>query len=159
MTVEKCIDHCSSKGYSHAGLQWKTECFCGNSVDKSVLGSVQCTLPCGGDSSQYCGGSQKLSIYRKGTSEPVPKPAATSTTKTQPAATQKAPEKPTTTAKTQPTKEVVIPKPDSEGSGPKPDPTPASPTCTTKDVVATYCEQRANTNSSFCRQYRQIMKA
>ncbi|KAI5812158.1 hypothetical protein BZA77DRAFT_359753 [Pyronema omphalodes] len=74
MTVEKCIDYCVSKGYTYAGLEYTEECFCGNSVAQSRLGAQKCTMPCGGDSSQYCGGPLKLSLYQK--NKPVKRPRA-----------------------------------------------------------------------------------
>ncbi|TGZ81697.1 WSC-domain-containing protein [Ascodesmis nigricans] len=134
MTIEKCIDHCSGKGFSHVGLQYRNECYCGNNINKKFLGSVQCTMDCVGNKNQYCGGSQKLSVYKKGTgsSSPVPTPVqkepATTTTTAKPATTAKA------------------------------DDGPSAPQCPSKDAAATHCENKANTDSEFCRQYRQIMK-
>ena len=65
MTVFKCIDHCASKGYTYAGLEWAVECWCGNTLAQSKLNHMTCTTKCAGNSSQYCGGPQKLSVYKK----------------------------------------------------------------------------------------------
>jgi hypothetical protein len=69
MTVESCIDFCSSNGYSIAGLEYTTQCFCGNSVaaDRApVSGFVgACAMPCSGNSGQVCGGPAMLSLYQK----------------------------------------------------------------------------------------------
>lgn len=65
MTVEGCIEHCSGKGYTYAGLQYREECWCGNTIAPGRLGAQKCTMPCGGNPAQYCGGPQRLSLYRK----------------------------------------------------------------------------------------------
>lgn len=67
-TVESCIDFCSSKGYSYAGLEYKNECFCGNGLNPKyaprdgIMGS--CVMPCVGDADQICGGWAAISVYR-----------------------------------------------------------------------------------------------
>ncbi|KAI5212235.1 WSC-domain-containing protein [Aureobasidium subglaciale] len=74
MTVESCISYCEGKGYSYAGLEYASQCYCGNSVASDrlpvdgVLGN--CFTPCTGDSTEYCGGGSALSLYQscKGTS-------------------------------------------------------------------------------------------
>lgn len=44
-------------------------CYCDNSLatDRAPVAGVfgQCTMKCGGDDSQYCGGANALSIYKK----------------------------------------------------------------------------------------------
>ncbi|KAI4719470.1 WSC-domain-containing protein [Aureobasidium sp. EXF-10727] len=68
MTIESCISFCSGKGYTYAGLEYASQCYCGNSVasdrapQNGILGN--CFSPCAGDSSEYCGGSSALSIYQ-----------------------------------------------------------------------------------------------
>ncbi|KAF8244149.1 WSC-domain-containing protein [Wilcoxina mikolae CBS 423.85] len=65
MTVPKCIDHCQSKNYTFAGLQYSEECWCGNTVASEKLGAHKCTMKCAGDSGEFCGGWQKLSLYKQ----------------------------------------------------------------------------------------------
>ncbi|KAI9669949.1 MAG: hypothetical protein M1831_006985 [Alyxoria varia] len=68
-TVESCVAFCKGKGFKYAGLEYKSECYCGNAVAKDrapkegVLGS--CTQKCDGDEKQICGGSGALSLYKK----------------------------------------------------------------------------------------------
>jgi hypothetical protein len=68
MTVGSCISFCEAKGYSYAGLEYASQCYCGNSVasdrapQTGLLGN--CFSPCAGDSSEYCGGGSALSIYQ-----------------------------------------------------------------------------------------------
>ncbi|KAI5271288.1 hypothetical protein E4T47_05393 [Aureobasidium subglaciale] len=67
MTVESCLSFCKNKGLNYAGLEYSTQCYCGSSLPDSlaptpgVLGN--CFSPCAGNSSEYCGGSNRLSIY------------------------------------------------------------------------------------------------
>ena len=67
MTVESCLSYCKNRGLNYAGLEYATQCYCGSSLPdalaptKGVLGN--CFSPCAGNSSQYCGGANRLSIY------------------------------------------------------------------------------------------------
>jgi hypothetical protein len=69
MTVEKCVDFCTSKGYSKAGLENARECFCGNTIApdrapvKGWLGP--CEMRCTGNAKQKCGGWGYISLYEK----------------------------------------------------------------------------------------------
>ncbi|ORY35656.1 glycosyl hydrolase family 71-domain-containing protein [Naematelia encephala] len=76
MTVESCVATCDSKGYIIAGLESKTECFCGNSLVNNngyTIATSKCNQPCPGASSETCGGSWALSLYQKpGTTVAVP---------------------------------------------------------------------------------------
>ncbi|OCL01175.1 WSC-domain-containing protein [Cenococcum geophilum 1.58] len=69
MTVEKCVDFCSSNGYSYAGLEYSRECYCDNTLSAAaapkpgVMGA--CLMKCSGDSGEFCGGGSALSIYHK----------------------------------------------------------------------------------------------
>lgn len=68
-TVESCIDFCSSSGHTYAGLEYKSECFCSNTLNpkhapkEGIMGA--CTAKCSGDASQICGGWAAMSVYQK----------------------------------------------------------------------------------------------
>lgn len=68
MTVESCIAFCSGKGYTYAGLEYASQCYCGNTLasDRAPVTGVlgNCFTPCTGDSTEYCGGGSALSIYQ-----------------------------------------------------------------------------------------------
>jgi len=70
MTVAECVDYCGSKGSSYAGLEYSSQCYCGSTVDSTVLNSTdnKCLMMCAGDDTQYCGDAAKLSLYKKGSS-------------------------------------------------------------------------------------------
>ncbi|KAA8565056.1 hypothetical protein EYC84_010818 [Monilinia fructicola] len=69
MTIESCIDFCNSKGFSIAGVEYSTQCFCDNSIlagRAPVPGLVgNCAMPCSGNSAEMCGGPALLSLYQK----------------------------------------------------------------------------------------------
>jgi len=80
MTIEMCIEKCVSKGYSYVGLQYSTECYCGDSIAADRKGDYLCAMPCAGDASEICGDGQRLSVYKEGldglTNAPKPKKPA-----------------------------------------------------------------------------------
>ncbi|XP_019621231.1 PREDICTED: beta-1,3-glucan-binding protein-like [Branchiostoma belcheri] len=64
LTPRLCLDHCSAGGYTYAGLQYGTECFCGDSFGQfGAAPESECTTPCAGDAGQVCGNGWKNSIY------------------------------------------------------------------------------------------------
>ena len=60
MTPDKCLAFCGT-GYPLAGVEYGTECYCGGPDVK--VGASGCATPCGGDKSQTCGGTWRLSVY------------------------------------------------------------------------------------------------
>ncbi|GAB7347896.1 hypothetical protein MBLNU459_g5419t1 [Dothideomycetes sp. NU459] len=72
MTVGRCAAFCRSANYALYGLEYASQCFCGNGlasgaavVDEApspASGSV-CSMRCAGNFSQVCGGSGALSVY------------------------------------------------------------------------------------------------
>ncbi|WWD16948.1 hypothetical protein CI109_101380 [Kwoniella shandongensis] len=66
MTVEKCTSFCSSEGYTHAAIEYGSECYCGNGYSNGAsldLLSTQCTMSCPGNNKQTCGGPNALTTY------------------------------------------------------------------------------------------------
>ena len=75
MTVEKCINYCKGKGFSLAGMEYASQCYCDNKFYQApasahdvrepqagILGN--CWQPCAGDAGEICGGSAALSVYK-----------------------------------------------------------------------------------------------
>ncbi|KAK4441988.1 pectate lyase superfamily protein-domain-containing protein [Podospora aff. communis PSN243] len=65
MTVEMCHGFCFSLGWTMFGLEYASECFCG---DELQLGSVvaleeDCNMACSGNAGQMCGGPNRLNVY------------------------------------------------------------------------------------------------
>jgi WSC domain-containing protein len=87
MTVEKCVDFCSSNGYKYAGMEYSTQyasrslslipfllltefyrCYCDNSLpsDRAPIPGIMgnCLMTCAGNSNEFCGSAAALSIYQ-----------------------------------------------------------------------------------------------
>ena len=65
VSVESCKADCASAGYAYAGLQYATQCFCGNTYGRYGASS-HCTMPCSADALEVCGGTWANSIYSTG---------------------------------------------------------------------------------------------
>ncbi|KAK8042502.1 hypothetical protein PG994_012985 [Apiospora phragmitis] len=56
-TNGKCIQACSSAGYTLAGTQYESECWCGNTMPSVFVNEAQCSYRCTGTVNQTCGGN------------------------------------------------------------------------------------------------------
>jgi hypothetical protein len=63
MTPAFCVEQCAKKGFTYAGTQFGSFCFCGNSFGKGGQ-AANCTMPCNGDYKQKCGGDMANMVYR-----------------------------------------------------------------------------------------------
>jgi hypothetical protein len=63
MTVEKCTAFCA--GYTYAGMEYASECYCGNAFanPSSVAAETDCSMLCSGNSLEFCGGPNRLTLY------------------------------------------------------------------------------------------------
>ncbi|KAA1470743.1 copper radical oxidase [Dentipellis sp. KUC8613] len=64
-TVESCVNDCSAQNFTLAGIEFSTQCFCG---DNLIEGAVEapdsdCSMGCGGNATEACGGPNRLSVY------------------------------------------------------------------------------------------------
>ena len=100
LTVGLCTLACSQGGYSYAGVEYAGECCkshfrggqprlltcfsdCGNAISNGNTlapdGPSSCNMICSGNSSEYCGGPNRINIYQIGAA-PVSSTTAKSTT-------------------------------------------------------------------------------
>jgi hypothetical protein len=63
MTTQLCISTCRDKGFSHAGTQYSSYCFCGNKFGASGK-SDNCNAKCTGNRDETCGGTWANSVYK-----------------------------------------------------------------------------------------------
>jgi hypothetical protein len=64
MNITICQSYCKAANYPLAGVEYGTQCFCGSALAPGyTIGQSGCTMACGGNSSQVCGGSSRLSVY------------------------------------------------------------------------------------------------
>lgn len=66
MTGAQCAATCQSRGFTYAGTQYGSYCFCGNEYGKSGP-AANCNVPCAGNPGEMCGGAWANSVYRTGT--------------------------------------------------------------------------------------------
>ena len=81
-TIENCASRCAS--FSYFGTEYSGECYCGNTInagaalqpdtDPQVNG---CNMVCAGNSSEYCGGPNRLDMYVRNGTAPLPTPTDT----------------------------------------------------------------------------------
>ena len=70
LTVESCVQSCYGRGYSVAGMEYSTQCFCGNAIySGGTLASSDsdCNMACGGNAKEKCGAGNRLSVYSNAT--------------------------------------------------------------------------------------------
>ncbi|KAF2087626.1 WSC-domain-containing protein, partial [Saccharata proteae CBS 121410] len=66
MTSTGCANYCANQGFSIAGTENSSQCFCGNELSGSqAVDSGKCDMTCDGEDSQTCGGAAVLSVYSK----------------------------------------------------------------------------------------------
>ena len=66
-TVVDCINQCQAFGFPAAGLEFGTQCFCGDVSDAQnnspgLAPEADCSFPCSGDAIHLCGGPLRLSV-------------------------------------------------------------------------------------------------
>jgi len=64
MTSKVCSSFCT--GYQYFGLEYKSECYCGFDIAATSL-TVQepdCWMACSGDSTERCGGTDRVSVFK-----------------------------------------------------------------------------------------------
>ncbi|KAM4065728.1 WSC domain-containing protein [Hirsutella rhossiliensis] len=81
MTLESCAKFCD--GFKYFATEYGRECYCGNSLQQgSVKASNEndCSFPCAGDASEYCGAGNRIQLYKIGaTPSPSTAPDTSST--------------------------------------------------------------------------------
>merc|ERR1712038_810503 len=65
-TPKLCVAKCRKLGYLYAGVQWYSQCFCGNKLGYKKLPSSKCNTACKGDVHVMCGGGWANSVYSTG---------------------------------------------------------------------------------------------
>ncbi|RDW91110.1 hypothetical protein BP5796_02275 [Coleophoma crateriformis] len=72
MTSDTCIDYCTIKGFTYAGTELSSMCYCGMSIasNASQAPTSDCASACAGNSTQPCGGSQRLNMFWSNTTGP-----------------------------------------------------------------------------------------
>lgn len=64
MTVSHCQEACAERSYMYAGLEFGSECYCGNTLPRNRAKEVECNNECKGEKSSLCGGVNRLAVFR-----------------------------------------------------------------------------------------------
>ena len=71
-TTETCQKYCLDNNYGIAATQNGDTCYCGNGLQSySAVGQKSCDVPCAGNQTEICGGSESLSVWNS-TSSTIP---------------------------------------------------------------------------------------
>ena len=64
-TNERCQAACNAGGYSYAGTEFGSQCFCGNQIQNggSAVTDGSCNKACAGNATEICGGPNRLSLF------------------------------------------------------------------------------------------------
>ncbi|KAI9461541.1 galactose oxidase [Russula earlei] len=64
-SVQSCADACFSSGYPLAGVEYSRECYCGSTFSNGGAPTPRgdCSMVCSGNSSEFCGGPDRLNVY------------------------------------------------------------------------------------------------
>src|SRR5271170_7390592 len=65
MTDEACVSFCDGKTFAYAGTEYAGQCYCGNSLASTgtAAAATDCNMACTGNSSEACGGPNRLNIF------------------------------------------------------------------------------------------------
>ncbi|KAL8776823.1 MAG: hypothetical protein Q9194_002912, partial [Teloschistes cf. exilis] len=76
-TIESCRASC--QGYQYFGVEFSNECYCGDKINAGSVAQTStdaetngCSMLCGGNQTEYCGGPNRLEMYQLNASLPVP---------------------------------------------------------------------------------------
>lgn len=83
-SIEGCAAVCRNNGYPLAGVEFGSECFCGDTITNDGTPASGCNFPCIGNPNQICGGAGRINIYNVATTSNAP-PAPTTSPTPQPA--------------------------------------------------------------------------
>ncbi|KAL0938080.1 copper radical oxidase [Colletotrichum truncatum] len=65
MSVQLCANACKAAGFAYAGVEYSSECYCDNNIlSGAQSGQSGCNMLCSGNSTEYCGGSNRISVYQ-----------------------------------------------------------------------------------------------
>ncbi|KAJ0379732.1 hypothetical protein COL26b_001882 [Colletotrichum chrysophilum] len=74
MSVLQCTTACKAAGFSYAGVEYSSECYCDNQILSTATGGqTGCNMLCSGNGTEYCGGGNFINIYK---SSAAPKTAS-----------------------------------------------------------------------------------
>lgn len=90
-TVALCTSACYGSNFVLAGVEYGGECFCANAISNGgQSASSGCDMPCNGNSTELCGGPNRLNVYERDGSSALPSSSSAAPVPTSTAATTSA---------------------------------------------------------------------
>ncbi|TFK38505.1 hypothetical protein BDQ12DRAFT_723345 [Crucibulum laeve] len=77
LTIKTCTTSCFNAGFPLSGAEFSAECYCGLAITNggAPAPAADCNMLCAGNSSEFCGGPNRLNVYNyTGTDLPTPPP-------------------------------------------------------------------------------------
>ncbi|KAF4963891.1 hypothetical protein FSARC_8144 [Fusarium sarcochroum] len=62
-TPAKCKTACADGGFTYAGVEFGSQCFCGFALQQPLVESTNCIIDCPGNSAEKCGGSNAIQLF------------------------------------------------------------------------------------------------
>ncbi|CAG8959276.1 hypothetical protein HYFRA_00013045 [Hymenoscyphus fraxineus] len=80
-SVESCVNTCIAQGYTVAGMEYSSQCFCDNVLYNGAAPTddSKCQMSCSGNAAEKCGGPGALSLYHTGALKAYAAPTAQKT--------------------------------------------------------------------------------
>ncbi|KAJ7720041.1 hypothetical protein B0H16DRAFT_1793954 [Mycena metata] len=83
LTIQSCVQACSSQNFTVAAAEYGVQCFCGDELiaGAALAPASDCNMGCGGNTTEACGAGNRMSVYSTSanvTILPVPVPQNTS---------------------------------------------------------------------------------
>ncbi|PAA81169.1 hypothetical protein BOX15_Mlig028452g3 [Macrostomum lignano] len=67
ISIEYCRRYCYNLGYKYLGVQYASQCFCGNKYGRYGKGAAHtCSMACNGKKDEICGGVWRNNVYATG---------------------------------------------------------------------------------------------
>lgn len=69
LTVESCVSTCAALGYTVAGLEYASQCYCDSHISNGgvLTTASDCNQACSGSAAEICGAGNRISVYNTGT--------------------------------------------------------------------------------------------
>ncbi|KAF0320781.1 WSC domain-containing protein [Colletotrichum asianum] len=74
MTEESCVNFCQEHGFPVAGVEYSSECWCDYRIPAERRPETDCNMVCSGDSTEYCGAGNRLTVFSNGGTSPAVNP-------------------------------------------------------------------------------------
>ncbi|KAJ0165994.1 WSC domain-containing protein [Colletotrichum tanaceti] len=64
-SAAQCVSKCAGLNYLYAGLEYGSECYCGNTIDNGNGPAASgCDMSCAGNRADTCGGAGRINVYQ-----------------------------------------------------------------------------------------------